>query len=62
MRLKFQVDHSPHLEASVCFRCTVVLQHIYVTSDAVRTSVKRSMIDFKSHSQTTRPKNTRAAA
>src|SRR5258708_35890310 len=22
MRLKFQVDHSPHLEASVCFRCT----------------------------------------
>src|SRR5271163_4792059 len=22
MRLKFQVDHSPNLEASVCFRCT----------------------------------------
>jgi hypothetical protein len=22
MRLKFQVGHSPHLEASVCFRCT----------------------------------------
>ena len=23
MRLKFRVDHSPHLEASVCFRCTI---------------------------------------
>src|SRR6266436_9249551 len=22
LQLKFQVDHSPHLEASVCFRCT----------------------------------------
>src|ERR1019366_1739966 len=23
LRPKFQVDHSPHLETSVCFRCTV---------------------------------------
>jgi hypothetical protein len=29
MPLKFPVDHSPHLEASVCFRCIVnVQQHI----------------------------------
>jgi hypothetical protein len=32
------------------------------TSDAGRTSEKRSMIDFKSHSQTTRLKNSWAAA
>jgi hypothetical protein len=25
LRPKFQVDHSPHLEASVCFRCTAPL-------------------------------------
>lgn len=24
MRLKFQVDHSPHLGASVCFRCSAL--------------------------------------
>jgi hypothetical protein len=42
MRLKFQVDRSPHLEASVCYRCTVyVLQHINGISAASKDSAKQ---------------------